>query len=62
MFTPENVSEEVIFGLKTLMFIFPAIALCIVILSIYKYPLDGEILKKVKEELEKIHQDKKSKI
>lgn len=60
VFEPEYVTPEIIFGLRSLMFIFPAIALGIAILSIYKYPLDGEKLSQLKSELQKIHDKKKS--
>ncbi|MFX1501545.1 MAG: MFS transporter [Promethearchaeota archaeon] len=56
------VSSAVQMGLRTLMFVYPAVALIIAILSIYKYPLDGEKLIKVREELQKLHEEKKSKI
>ncbi len=62
VYEPENVTAEVIFGLRALMFIFPAIALIIAIIFLYKYPLDNERLKEVREQLKKIHEDKKSKI
>ncbi len=55
-------SAEVQLGLRILMFVYPAVALGIAILSIYKYPLDGERLIKVKEDLHKIHEEKKLKI
>ena len=48
--------------LRVLMFVFPAVALAIAILSIYKYPLHGEKLKQVKEDLAKLHEEKKSKV
>ncbi|GAI14882.1 unnamed protein product, partial [marine sediment metagenome] len=60
VFEPEKITPEIIFGLRSLMFIFPAIALVIAILSIYKYPLDGEKLSQLKSELQKIHDKKKS--
>jgi GPH family glycoside/pentoside/hexuronide:cation symporter len=56
------VSSTVQMGLRTLMFVYPAVALIIAILSIYKYPLDGEKLIKVREEIQKLHEEKKSKI
>ncbi len=56
------VSTAVEVGLRTLMFVYPAVALIIAILSIYKYPLDGEKLIKVKEEVQRLHEEKKSKI
>lgn len=60
VFEPENITPEIIFGLRSLMFIFPAIALGIGIISIYMYPLDGEKLSQLKSELQKIHDKKKS--
>ena len=62
VYEPEKVTPAVIFGLRALIFIFPAIALIIGIIVIYKYPLDGERLRKVKEDLQKLHAEKKSKI
>jgi GPH family glycoside/pentoside/hexuronide:cation symporter len=50
------------FELRSLMFIYPAIALIIAIIAIYFYTLDGEILRQVKEQREILHQEKKSKI
>jgi GPH family glycoside/pentoside/hexuronide:cation symporter len=46
-------------ALKILIFVLPAIALTIAILSLYKYPLDGERLKEVKTKLKEIHERKK---
>lgn len=48
--------------LRILMFVYPTIALIIAIISIYFYPLHGEKLAKIKEDLAKIHEEKKSKI
>jgi GPH family glycoside/pentoside/hexuronide:cation symporter len=62
VYEPEKVTPELIFGLRALMCIFPAIALVIAILAIYRYPLDGDYLKNVKEELNLIHKEKKSRI
>ena len=61
-YEPTLVTEQVRFGLRALMVIFPGIALIIAALSLYKYPLDGEKLVQVKEDLKKIHEEKKSKI
>ncbi|MFX1426723.1 MAG: MFS transporter [Promethearchaeota archaeon] len=55
-------STEVQMTLRILIFVYPAVALLIAILSIYKYPLHGDRLKQVKEDLAKIHEQKKSKI
>ncbi len=62
VYEPEKVTSEVIFGLRALMFIFPAIALIISILVMYKYPLHGEKLTTVKEKLHKIHEGKRAKL
>ena len=48
--------------IRSLMSIYPAIALIIAIIAIYFYPLDGEKLKQVKAQRDKIHQEKKSNI
>jgi len=55
-------SEGIQLTLRILMFGYPAVALIIAILAIYKYPLYGERLKQVKEKLKEIHEQKKSKI
>ncbi|MBA7687481.1 putative 2,3-dihydroxypropane-1-sulfonate exporter [subsurface metagenome] len=55
-------SEGIQLTLRILMFGYPAVALIIAILAIYKYPLHGERLKQVKEKLKEIHEQKKSKI
>ncbi|MFW9938244.1 MAG: MFS transporter [Candidatus Thorarchaeota archaeon] len=55
-------TEAVILGLRILAFVFPAIALAIIILMMYKFPLDKEQLDIIKEKLEEIHQEKKSRV
>jgi len=57
-----TITPEVQLGLRILMFVYPAVALVIAILSIYKYPLHGDKLRQVKEEVQKLHEIKKSKI
>lgn len=57
-----SLTPQIEFGLRSLMFIYPAIALVIAIIAICFYPLDGERLKQVKEQREKIHHEKKLKI
>ncbi|MBD3256520.1 MAG: MFS transporter [Candidatus Lokiarchaeota archaeon] len=59
VFEPTKVTPQIIFGLRALMFIFPALALIIGIIVIYKYPLDGNKLKELKERLLEIHTEKK---
>ena len=58
-FTPIDIPE---FEIRSLLVIFPVIALVIAIIAIYFYPLDGKYLKQIKEQRDEIHQDKKSKI
>jgi GPH family glycoside/pentoside/hexuronide:cation symporter len=55
-------SPQIIFGLRSLIFIFPAIAIAIGILAIYFYPLHGARLRQVKEKLAEIHEQKKSRM
>jgi GPH family glycoside/pentoside/hexuronide:cation symporter len=57
-----NDQALLVIALKILMVALPAIALGIGVLALYKYPLDGERLKNVKEKLRELHQEKKSKI
>ncbi len=59
VYEPENVTPAVIFGLRSLIVIFPAIALVIAIISMYKYPLDGEMLLRTKEKMQEIHELKR---
>ncbi|MHA1490581.1 MAG: MFS transporter [Promethearchaeota archaeon] len=54
VFDPNNITAEIIFGLRALIAIFPGI------ITIYKYPLDGKRLIEITEELQKIHDKKKS--
>ena len=53
-------SPEIQSTLRILMFGYPAVALLIAILSIYKYPLHGEKLKQVKEDLARLHDEKRA--
>jgi len=62
IYDPEVTTPEIIFGLKTLICIFPIIALGISIFAISRYPLDGENLVKMKEQLQNLHDKKKSKL
>ena len=62
VYAPEKVTPEVIFGLRLLMVVFPIIALAIAIFGFYMYPLHGKRLSDVKEQLAKLHDEKKSKV
>jgi len=54
--------SQVAFGLRALVFIFPAIALAIGILAIYKYPLHGERLRNVQEKVKELHEQKRARV
>ncbi len=62
VFEPTMVTPDVIFGLRSLMFIFPVIALIIAILAMTQYPLHGERLKNIQEKVKEIHEQKKARI
>ncbi len=51
---------QVALGLRVLIFVFPAIALVIGILAMYKYPLHGEKLRNIREKVEELHEQKKA--
>jgi GPH family glycoside/pentoside/hexuronide:cation symporter len=57
-----NDPDALAIALKILIVALPSLALAIAVLSLYKYPLDGEKLRQVKEKLREIHQEKKSKV
>jgi GPH family glycoside/pentoside/hexuronide:cation symporter len=49
-------------GLRFLMFLFPAIALVVGIISMYFYPITKEKFKQIKEEVDKLHREKTAKL
>jgi GPH family glycoside/pentoside/hexuronide:cation symporter len=53
---------QVALGLRILIFVFPAIALAVGILGMYKYPLHGEKLSNVHEKVKELHEEKKARI
>jgi GPH family glycoside/pentoside/hexuronide:cation symporter len=61
-FDPLGTTEQTIFGLRSLMFIFPAIALCIGILSMSRFPITKEKYEQIKLDVEKLHKEKIEKI
>ncbi len=61
-FDPTVDPSQVAFGLRALIFIFPAIALAIGILALVKYPLHGERLSNMQEQLKELHEQKKARI
>lgn len=62
IFDPVGTSEETIFGLRSLMFIFPSIFLVIGIISILKYPITKEKYEQITQEVSKLHEKKKEKV
>ena len=51
-------SGDVIFGLRMLMFVFPTIAIAIMIISLYFYPFSKQRVDEMKEKLEELHKSK----
>jgi Na+/melibiose symporter-like transporter len=62
VFDPKGASQETIFGLRLLIFAFPAIALFIGILATIKFPISKDRYTEIKKNLEKLHQEKREKI
>ncbi|TFG09047.1 MAG: MFS transporter [Promethearchaeota archaeon] len=60
VFNP-RATENIIFGLRALMFIFPAIALTIGFLVITKFPITKEKYEQIKRDIEKLHAEKRKK-
>ncbi len=62
IFDPVGTTEETIFGLRSLMFIFPAIFLGIGIIAILKFPITKEKYNQITEDVRKLHEQKKGKV
>ncbi|MFX1442972.1 MAG: MFS transporter [Promethearchaeota archaeon] len=62
IFDPTGTSEETIFGLRSLMFIFPTAFLLIGIISILKFPITKERYDEITQKVKKLHEQKKEKI
>ena len=60
-FDPKGTTEWTIFGLRSLMFIFPAVALTIGLIVIRKFPLTQEKYGEIKIKLEELHRTKREK-
>jgi GPH family glycoside/pentoside/hexuronide:cation symporter len=61
-YVPRYTTDLTIFGLRSLMFIFPAIALIIAILSMRKFPITKERYKEIKSKSNELHQEKRKKV
>lgn len=62
VFDPKGTTEQTIFGLRSLMTIFPIIALIIGIISISRFPIDKQKYHEIKIKVEELHKQKKEKI
>lgn len=62
VFDPVGTSEETIFGLRSLMFLFPSFFLVLGLIVFLKFPIDKEKYDSLSEEARKLHQLKKEKI
>jgi len=60
-FDPVGTTDYTIFGLRSLMFIFPAVALIIGLIAIRKFPLTKEKYEEIKVKLEALHDEKREK-
>ena len=62
VFDPVGTSEETIFGLRSLMFLFPSFFLVIGLIVFLKFPIDKEKYDSISQEAKKLHELKKQKI
>lgn len=62
IFNPLGTTQETILGLRSLMFVFPAIALVIGIISMIRFPITKEKYEDITLEAAKLHLSKKEKI
>ncbi|MBD3253733.1 MAG: MFS transporter [Candidatus Lokiarchaeota archaeon] len=59
VFDPKLATAETVFGLRALIFLFPAIALVIGIISMMHFPINKERYEEIKAETDKLHEQKK---
>ncbi|MHA1491742.1 MAG: MFS transporter [Promethearchaeota archaeon] len=62
IFNPVGTVEETIFGLRSLMFIFPSIFLVIGLIAILKFPITKEKYEDITQKVKKLHEIKKEKV
>jgi GPH family glycoside/pentoside/hexuronide:cation symporter len=55
---PGEITQEVIFGIKSLVVIFPGIALGLSLVCLYFYPFTRDYVIKIKDELAELHKKK----
>jgi GPH family glycoside/pentoside/hexuronide:cation symporter len=59
VFDPVGTSAETILGLRSLITIFPIVALIIAIISMSRFPIDKETYSEIQQEIEQLHEQKK---
>jgi GPH family glycoside/pentoside/hexuronide:cation symporter len=59
VFDPRGDTTQIIWGLRILMFVFPAVALGFAILCMSRFPITKERAEEIKREIKKIHAEKK---
>jgi GPH family glycoside/pentoside/hexuronide:cation symporter len=62
IFDPSSIATKNVFGLRSLMFIFPTIFLILGIISMIFFPINKQKYDKITEDASKLHQEKKEKI
>ena len=62
IFDPGSISAENVFGLRSLMFIFPAIFLILGLISMFFFPITKEKYEELTDEARKLHQQKREKL
>ncbi|MBD3213144.1 MAG: MFS transporter, partial [Candidatus Lokiarchaeota archaeon] len=62
VFDPVGTTEQTILGLRSLMTLFPIIALIIAIISMSRFPIDKEKYSEIQKEIEQIHKEKRQKV
>lgn len=62
VFDPGNISEANVFGLRSLMFIFPAVFLVLGLIAMYFFPIDKENYDEITDRASELHQKKLEKL
>jgi GPH family glycoside/pentoside/hexuronide:cation symporter len=62
VFNPTGATEETIFGLRLLMFVFPAVFSAIGLISLIPFPITKDKYEQIREAIDKIHNEKKAKL
>ena len=62
VYNPELANKQTIFGLRSLMFIFPSVILLIGIISMLRFPINKDRYNQIKKEIDRIHQEKRERV